>query len=742
MNEEKTKTPLTFTLAEIASWKIKGLRGGDQTKRVSIPALQRGLVWEPRKNELLWDSVLRGFPIGALVVTPWSDRLKKRISGEIDADYHLLDGQQRCNAIALGFEDPFDASVKREDVTTILWLDLEPKQGIVSTRNFWIRATTTAHPWGYKQEDQAPRLDASQIRSFLESLSPKIDTASSDYQKPLPHNLWPADASARTPVPLGWLMGLAVTNDESDFCSSLEKRAEKEVARPWAKKVVEFCRSQKEGGEMSSLYKAIKKATKTHMVALEAPENLMETSEREKTELNREDVSNIEQLFQRLNTLGTQLDGEELAYSMIKAYWPELEESINQASKRRMPPARMVSLAVRAALVKPGDNNFPAHPTVSRIRSIAKKSYEKEIVERYITNELCDACDRVNDWLKYGTDLPHQKNGLLPVLVSSIAINSREVYLLMLYFANHRIRTGVQDCDAWRNAMRALATTLRWFAIDQVKAVNFILEACRSEVSVDAVARGLATAIEKACVHPIPAPGNDQQSTGCGALGDHAGMTLSEFITIPHDADISDWKWDKLIWKQGEEAGNQLRQRRWEGILGVRRNREMLIYAQRSFIAERFKDYDPQRKDLWQDQDRPWDFDHIFAHKYFYNRRQGNRGPYIDLIGQWGHTIANLRAWPAADNRSDQWDKTSQKIGESSKAIDDSFMIPDEVQAFDWKDNLFDDRNLALIMVNAWRSRLLRIYREWYESVNFAQILSSTAIFSEVATDDKAAENS
>ena len=53
---------LQYTIDEIAKW--------EANREVDIPALQRGLVWSPRQVELLWDSILRGFPIGAFVFTP------------------------------------------------------------------------------------------------------------------------------------------------------------------------------------------------------------------------------------------------------------------------------------------------------------------------------------------------------------------------------------------------------------------------------------------------------------------------------------------------------------------------------------------------------------------------------------------------------------------------------------------------------------------------------------------------
>ena len=47
-NRQKTD----WTLKEISEWTHKD-------SIVSIPAIQRGLVWKPQQVELLWDSILR-----------------------------------------------------------------------------------------------------------------------------------------------------------------------------------------------------------------------------------------------------------------------------------------------------------------------------------------------------------------------------------------------------------------------------------------------------------------------------------------------------------------------------------------------------------------------------------------------------------------------------------------------------------------------------------------------------------
>ena len=43
---------------------------GEGRKSLDIPVFQRGLVWSPAQVELLWDSVMRGIPIGCITLMP------------------------------------------------------------------------------------------------------------------------------------------------------------------------------------------------------------------------------------------------------------------------------------------------------------------------------------------------------------------------------------------------------------------------------------------------------------------------------------------------------------------------------------------------------------------------------------------------------------------------------------------------------------------------------------------------
>ena len=82
--------PDSYTLAQISLW--------EKDKKVSLPTVQRGFVWKPNQIENLWDSLLRGYPVGSFVLSHGGSS-----SNGANAPLDLLDGQQRATAICLGF---------------------------------------------------------------------------------------------------------------------------------------------------------------------------------------------------------------------------------------------------------------------------------------------------------------------------------------------------------------------------------------------------------------------------------------------------------------------------------------------------------------------------------------------------------------------------------------------------------------------------------------------------------------
>ena len=61
-----------YSIFDIEAWQLElqEQQGGEKSgssEVITLPTLQRGFVWKPYQIEMLWDSILRGYPIGSLL---------------------------------------------------------------------------------------------------------------------------------------------------------------------------------------------------------------------------------------------------------------------------------------------------------------------------------------------------------------------------------------------------------------------------------------------------------------------------------------------------------------------------------------------------------------------------------------------------------------------------------------------------------------------------------------------------
>ena len=118
--------------------------------RITIPDIQRGLVWNAAQIEVFWDSLLRGIPIGWFSVA------------ESAGELILLDGQQRWHAI----------NAAKPNAHGVLWCAIldDPSKLNIYNRKYLFRWTTPAHPWGFRleaNEKAADRLNLYERRKVL-----------------------------------------------------------------------------------------------------------------------------------------------------------------------------------------------------------------------------------------------------------------------------------------------------------------------------------------------------------------------------------------------------------------------------------------------------------------------------------------------------------------------------------------------------------------------------------------------
>ena len=685
---------------------------------------------------MLWDSILRGFPIGCLVVSKKVERQER--SGKAGVTHHLLDGQQRCNAITLGFSDPFapqPTPVRGNKSQSILWLDLAPmgtdaysESNLApnSTRQFLIRVTTMAHPWGFNPDDNASRLSAAMAR---EAVDWEYEGKTPPGKRPSSLELLPWHSNA--PVPLSWLLaelGDVGARDEGKFWRAVEKRLEAQVqSHRWPTLALDYFKQQNIEAQRREIYSGLIRVAQAQLVILEAPGGILRTSRQESSQADLEtgNITSIEHLFQRLNGQGTVLEGEELAYSMIKAYWPGAADAIDAVTRLRFPASHLVSLGIRAALTDSRGDQLARPVGLSRLRSIAVATppsadyTQRQKIESFLGVEkpgpapqggqLTKVCAVVDQWLLF--DRVNAPDGLPPVLVSSFARGSSAIYLFLLHLAD-RVGAESNAESEWRRLFPGLAMLVHWFAESdrKVEIGDLLKKAISREATPTSIRKGIAASFaQKLITQP------------------HEPSEIGPFLELPTGAGLKGWKWwASLIGTAPEKKRDEIHEKWWLFLERTVWQREMLLFAQRSYLDTQFPEYDPSRKDLWENTNRPWDFDHIHASAYFHNAKSGD---YADLCREWGNCIGNLRAWPFEENRSDHKETARSKLGGCSKKMDWSLIETEaELDAFSHGDSARREARKARELCEAIKSRYLRIYRNWYESTGIRALLPIGAV--------------
>jgi hypothetical protein len=697
-NKEKN---FIIPINEIACWP----KGEKSTEGVlgEVPVLQRGLVWDQAQIELLWDSILRGIPIGSIVLSEITDSIKDQKKGKelklSDATHFILDGQQRCNAITMGFNE----LPKEGSFDSIIWFDLNTNYlNTNSTREFLIRLTTLAHPWGFNKSDEAGRLGVGRIREKMKEIMKGEEIDFAEMKKPLPRELFPFEANF--PVPISILLNA----EDNNFWNNVKLELTKlnNAGFGWAKNAIEYI----EGDNINKnkIQQAISLAKETEVVALNVPIKLLESernNENNDENIHKDGITNIEHLFQRLNRQGTNLDGEELVYSMMKSHIPRIANTIDEVSQSKMPSSKLLQQSIRVALSD--DKGLKGKFNISQIRKIStSKDYsgEKELIESFINNNLKESASIADNWLSINDNQPW---GLPPVLKTSIAINSSDVYCLLLYLAYKHPKLNM---NSYKKIV-GLALFIHWFVDDKHKVVNELylkIQKIKAETT-------------EFDIYPIVKEGEKVQEY---LKRLQAAELLKVIIDIKKDNPES-WDWnsckEKFVSEKPEKSESYYVNYVNPCLQKIKDQRELLLYAQRAYICERFKDYDPARKDLWKGINRPWDYDHILPSSYFYNIKRQNDIEFLELVKKFGYTNGNLRAWPFEDNRSDQDYETAKKM-KNEKYWHNSFI--DEIEKIGYSNSLVvNDKQMALDFAHSCKSRLIRIYSEWFDNFNIEELI-------------------
>ena len=657
------KFEFSYTLKEVANWK--------DNHRVDIPALQRGIVWEPRQVEILWDSILRGFPIGSFVITTTQNNMDQVANKEVKSEYFLLDGQQRYNAIALAFS-PIDENSK-----SALWIDLLPQINKNSSRKFWAKVTTVAHPWGYANNDNCSVLSWRRCRAAIKEFIPEADPNIIKLKDIKLTKSYPVEA--KCPVLLNDLITAWLKNREFD--SFLKKTMDNLGPKGGMLQEIDTMTLVENLKELwDSLHVLI-----NYRITANILDNNMIADEDENQVGN---TSNLEHLFTRLNTMGSKISPYDLRYSAIKAYWSTIKEKNDELAALYMPAPHLAILAFRLALTKLALNEKSEHfkfsdtPSISLIREIGSSNdSRKEYIQRIYDDSLNEislrkVLEKVENKLV--------KQGLPPVLRTAIALNSPDVYLLLMYLASDNL---LDEFD-----VIGLSTWIHWFAIRKNK--KNITDSILNAIQV----KKKTPSWSSMEIHQVI---KDSLS-----MSVKQGWLIYPIAASPDNFDFTEGSFDKSwLLSQFEEEP-------WQPLYkAIAYNRELLIFSERNYFLQKFE-YDPAQTDLLRGHNRPWDYDHIIP-KAWMSRQGKSFGDWRYLCREWLWNIGNFAAIPFFINRS-----------KSDKACWTEYINNQEDLHWDEgikdlrEDKLTEDEFMARKFAHLTSCRLVNIYNDWRKTVN------------------------
>lgn len=427
-------------------------KSDDCHKKLFLPPIQRGFVWKPVQIAQLWDSLLRGMPIGSLMVSKLAAGqkvtevgVKNRATEAVTAPaIALLDGQQRTLAMLLGWEGGPESD-------HCVWVDLgEPGSG---GSPFELRISTRTQPFGYQRDSHGKlsRHERREARKQYDEASGNSFKELQDFklfeQVPAPRP-WKGGKDASLCFPLKALWAAFRAGGTDGGMDSL-KRCVTELAKSSEKPVLP--------SSLEKLGQAFERLAKLEVPLILVPEHISQPSE-EEVQGQKDAPAPLTLLFERIGQNGARLSTDDLLFSMIKQQWPEAHDLVEKLHKGKagylMSATDFVMTAYRLAMAEDKKNDAPRPTAGDFHRHLGELVQEGGTLRRYLLEgTLPQAFDDLYRTLKYrGSDdcglpdlmLTHFSRGLIQVLLRWFMLNPGQ---------------AVQD----DNRPNILAFTLFWY---------------------------------------------------------------------------------------------------------------------------------------------------------------------------------------------------------------------------------------------------------------------------------------
>jgi len=678
----------TFSLQQIANWQLNLFES-----LVELPTIQRGFVWKPKQVEDLWDSLLRGYPIGSFLFSQTGQKL------------YLMDGQQRATSIFLGYFNPFNSknakkawAIKGE--LPVVWIDIKPEAKPVNSK-FLIRIVTRSHPWGYQATKNDVKLSVADRNKALNLFKqhPENNTGYTSFKN---LTVFPYDCSF--PLPLSFFI-------ESANMEEVIDKAERYLP--------EYI-STKNGGfeNKNSFIKLLKtdlskELTDIFEVVKRTDKLIIKSNIIDNRVLNEENDTENPVLFVRINSAGTTLSGDDLIYSIYKSLFPEARNLIENIGLNFILPTQVLSLVSRIVASDMENNKFVKKMNVRefqrRIKNEEFKTGLKTLIETKEIEKLFALAIEILS-CKHNSMF----EGEIPpvILKQLIRKNQGELFLFFVYWLH---TNKIELTERIQLKMVAKLFSFAWFDFTNspilwkcIENIDFWEEPLNKLIWTDDVDG----------IHFLIDP---------QLLRDYYAQPIIEQMFIENNNN----KWG--LWKEGvgEEIiqyfnsvkANELNSDTtnryfWKFIGKIQYNKPLILFSQRDYINSTFGDYN--QIDDMDDTNVPWDWDHIYPDSWVYNMKNCEQ-----IIRDWNGTNGNFRAISLEQNRSES-NSISPKIRLEDSALRKcSFVFDNDFEHWLRIDDRIWDKEKAVFHFRAITTRMINIYEKFWVDLKISELINS-----------------
>ena len=683
--------PKSYSLSEISKWQL------DENSTIKLPSLQRGFVWKAHQIEALWDSILRGYPIGAVMMSVDTENNER----------FLLDGQQRSTSIALGFIDPFDSTANHhffsiKDNAPSIWIDLMPEKTSLN-QTFNIKVLTKSHPWGYQTQREGngngKPLEMKERKKALAYFNTK-NSGTERYIDLNKSTINPWDANF--PIPLSWLLNANISDFYLFKSEIIEKILTLSIQTQHSKEQnVNF--ELIEDKYLLKIFEGITNAKNLIIPEITVKSEILKNND----ELG--DESEDPTLFVRLNSSGTRIGGEEVMYSMYKAAFPKSKDLVENIGKGFIAPSKIINLFARIVDCKMNDyDSFPKDYKINQFKNRIKNNEFKVSIEKFIDkNEGNSIAEQIIDTAIKILEQGKINNDKVPaVLIKQWILNSSDLFLvLLIHIEKYCLYINEAKLQEQIKTISSNFVYLLYFS-NEIKTIPLALfDLLKENTWQDSIQKLIADKQLKQLI-----PSNLLREALLKIVVENK-FNFNELSNIRNN-NLINVELLQLILPECidvKSASDDDLNRTWTSFINkIYWNKSFLLYSQRNYINEKFDSYN--QIESIDDTNRPWDWDHIYPQSHVYQQKEVNQ-----LTRHWVNSNGNFRALSFDDNRSENNHKFPFERFVNEDTRNDSYVKNEDYQYWEQINNKLTNDTTPIFLA-AVINRMVNIYDEWLTS--------------------------